>query len=516
MRLRQMRNRVELLLKAFNINGLAVWCLMTLLLATGVSAHAATDPFAERRMALVVGIASYENAPDLTNTTNDGKLISDTLNELNFEVSEHFNIGLAEFRDLLNRFAFEAETADVALVYFAGHGIEVGGRNFLVPSDAKSGSRQQVADTSVSLDDILEAVDKARQLRIVILDSCRNDPFADAGGEQTLTVRQGVQGRGLAAPSPERGTLVAYAAEAGAVALDGAGDNSPFASALARTLKVRDLEIGLAFRQVRDSVLKSTANAQEPHTYGSLSGKPYFLAGGSQEVNVLAAVDRRNAWGRLEVSQEEQLQVAAREGDSRALKGLAYMRLNPSEDRYDPSRAAAFLEKAAEAGDPEAMFELARMYERGIGVEQDVDKALELFRQSADEGFADAINDLGFLYYQGGLGIARDPKKAIELFGQAADQRHPEAMFNYAALIDDGVVDGKQPDDAAEYLYRALRSGNEEVLNQLSENPKMFKDTTRRSLQRKLSERAFYTGTIDGQFGPQTQRGLRKAYGLSE
>ena len=82
--------------------------------------------------------------------------------------------------------------------------------------------------------------------------------------------------------------------------------------------------------------------------------------------------------------------------------------------------------------------------------------------------------------------------------------------------VDDGVVDGKEPDDAAEYLYRALRSGNEEVLSQLSENPKMFKATTRRSLQRKLSERSFYTGTIDGQFGPQTQRGLRKAYGLYE
>ncbi|MHA7775444.1 caspase family protein [Roseibium sp. M-1] len=490
--------------------------VLTVLAASCVMAQAATDPFVERRMALVVGIAAYENAPELTNTINDGKLISDTLNALNFEVSEHFNIGLAEFRQLLARFAFEAETADVALVYFAGHGIEVGGRNFLVPSDAQADNRQQVADTSVSLDDILEAVDKARQLRIVILDSCRNDPFAEIGAPETLTVNAGIAGRGLAPPSPERGTLVAYAAEAGAVALDGAGDNSPFAMALAQTLKAQDLEIGLAFRQVRDTVLKATANAQEPHTYGSLSGKPYFLAGTSQEVNRLEASARQNAWGRLEVDQEEQLQIAAREGDSRALKGLAYMRLNPAEDRYDPSRAAAFLEKASEAGDPEAMFELARMYERGIGVDQDVDKALELFRRSADEGFADAINDLGFLYFQGGLGVVRDPKKAIDLFGQAADLRHPEAMFNYAALIDDGIVDGRQAEDAAEYLYRALRSGNEEVLGQLSDNPNMFKAATRRSLQRKLSERSFYTGSIDGQFGPQTQRGLRQAYGLSE
>jgi len=517
--LRHNRNWTGSLARFPDVLRLPLLLMLTGLFLAGGAVHASTgtDPFAEKRLALVVGIAGYQNAPDLANTTNDGKLISDTLNELNFRVSEHFDIGLAEFQDLLERFAFEAETADVALVYFAGHGIEVGGRNFLVPADAQAGSRQQVADTSVSLDDILAAVDKARQLRIVILDSCRNDPFADDNSaSETLTVdRRGVT-QGLAPPSPERGTLVAYAAEAGAVALDGAGDNSPFAKALAETLKARDLEIGLAFRQVRDSVLKSTGNAQEPHTYGSLSGKPYFLAGTSQEVNGLAAAARKNAWGRLEVDQEEQLQVAAREGDSRALKGLAYMRLNPDEARYDPAKAAAFLEQAAEAGDPEAMFELARMYERGIGVEQDVDKALALFRKSADEGFADAINDLGFLHFQGGLGIVRDPKKAIELFGLAADQRHPEAMFNYAALIDDGVVKGKKPEDAAEYLYRALRSGNEEVLGQLSENPKMFKAETRRSLQRKLSERAFYTGSIDGQFGPQTQRGLRKAYGLSE
>jgi uncharacterized protein len=513
--LRQVPSWVRLLSRLWKSGTRNIVLILALYLFPVSLVHAVTDPFAEKRMALVVGISDYRNAPDLYNTTRDGKLIADTLNGLNFRVSEHFNIGLEDFRELLERFAFEAETADIALVYFAGHGIEVGGRNFLVPADADSNSRQRVADTSVSLDDILAAVDKARQLRIVILDSCRNDPFASAAGTETLTVNRAPKS-GLAPASPERGTLVAYAAEAGKVALDGAGDNSPFALALAQTLKTQDLEIGLAFRQVRDSVLKATANAQEPHTYGSLSGKPYFLAGNSQEINTLEAGARQDAWGRLEVDQEEQLRVAAKEGDSRALKGLAYMRLNPNEDRYDPGRAAALLETAAEAGDPEAMFELARMYERGIGVEQDVDKALALFRRSAGEGFADAINDLGFLYYQGGLGVPRDPKKAIEMFERAADRRHPEAMFNFAALIDDGVVTDKRPDDAAEYLYRALRSGNEEVLNQLSENPKMFKGSTRRSLQQKLSERAFYTGTIDGQFGPQTKRGLRKAYGLSE
>ena len=131
-------------------------------------------------------------------------------------------------------------------------------------------------------------------------------------------------------------------------------------------------------------------------------------------------------------------------------------------------------------------------------------------------GFADAINDLGFLYYQGGLGLARDPAKALSHFERAADLRHPQAMFNFAALIDDGLVPTKGPEDAAGYLYDALRSGSADVLDLLSERPTMFTDATRRALQARLAEHAFYTGSIDGDFGPGTQRGIRRAYGLTE
>jgi len=478
--------------------------------------HASVDEFPEKRLALVVGVSEYASVPDLENTVHDGALVAETLRSLQFDVIEKYNLGLREFKALLAQFEFEAETADVALVYFAGHGVEVGGQNFLIPTDSTATSRADVAKSSISLNEILSAVDKARQLRIVILDSCRNDPFAQAENVEIVTLKQSVPLSGLAPPSPERGTLVAYAAKAGAVALDGAGKNSPFARALSDTLKKKDLEIGLAFRQIRDSVLIATNNFQEPHTYGSLSGEPYFLAGQRQTVNTLEAKERKNAWSLLEVDQEKQLQVLAQRGDVRALKGLAYMRLNPDEDRYAPEQAVDLLQNAVEEGDPEAMFELGRLYEKGIGVEQDVAKALELFHRSAAENFADAINDLGFLHFQGGLGVPQDQKKAIEYFSKAAELRHPEAMFNYAALIDDGVVEGRDQKDAAEYLYRALRTGNEQVLDLLSENPTMFKQGTRRSLQAKLSEKEFYEGDIDGQFGPQTQRGLRRAYGLSE
>lgn len=492
------------------------WFLLTVFILLTNSAFAQ-----ERRVALVVGIANYQAVPKLKNTINDSELIAKTLEELNFEVTRLVDAGLVEMRTTIDRFAFVAETADIALVYYAGHGMEVGGENLLIPSDTSASNRKEVASQSVSLDEILHAVDKARQLRIVILDSCRNDPFATPDSDEVVVLNvasdrgNSVTG-GLAPPAPDRGTLVAFAAEAGKVASDGDGTNSPFALALSKNLKTADLEIGLMFRRVRDRVLDITGNTQEPHTYGSLSGNPYFLAGRSQQVNTLGKLDRRNAWAVLKPDQEVQLAALAEDGDTRAIKGLAYMRLDPNEERYNPLESLQLLTRAANSGDPEAQFELARLYERGIGTEQDVEKSLELYWKSADNQFPDAINDLGFLHFQGGLGITRDPKKAIRLFERAANLRHPEAMFNLAALIDDGIVPGKTSEDAALYLYDSLRSGNEDVLTQLSENPKMFKSNTRVALQKLLTEREFYEGAADGRFGPQTKRGLRKAYGLEE
>ena len=492
----------------------AILLLVFLMLLQGGFSPASAQ---EKRLALVVAISNYETLPRLRNTLEDAILIERTLKALNFQVKRLSDPSMQEIREALRSFAFHAETADVALFYFGGHGMEVGGANFLVPADSRARNRQEIADTSFTLAEVLAAVDKARQLRLVVLDSCRDDPFLEPGKADSLTVTVSADaGGGLAEPSPERGVLVAYAAKAGAVAYDGGGNNSPFALALAEHMKAADLEIGLMFRQVRDSVLRATGNRQEPHTYGSLPGNPYFLAGRSQETNLLANDERRNAWALVSPDQLKQLEALAAEGDARALKGMAYMRLNPDEARYDPQEGAMLLEKAASADDPEAMFELGRLLEQGLGIDQDIPRALKLYRAAAELDFADAINDLGFLYFQGGVGVPRDTERAITFFAQAADLRQPEAMFNYAALIDDGLVAGKSPKDAGRYLYDALRSGNEDVLRQLSENPNMFKAETRRALQEMLAEVRMYDGPIDGDFGPATKRSLRQAYGTAE
>ena len=478
---------------------------------------------ASDRVALVIGMADYTSVVKLDNTLNDARGISETLEGIGFQVTTLLDTSAADLRTAVDEFAFRAETADLALIYYAGHGVEVSGENFLIPVDADVSSNQDILRQGVSLKQLLASVESARKMRIVILDSCRDNPFGDAltlaNLEETAQVveqTRSIGSVGMAAPSPDRGTMVAFAAKDGERALDGAGRHSPFAEALMANLVQPDLEISLMFRKVRDQVLEATGNQQEPHTYGSLSGTPFYMASTEAGSSVVANSNRSVAWASLKQDQEVQLAALANRGDTRSMLGLAYMRLNSVDPRYAPSEAADFLTRAAEAGSAEAQFELAKLYEKGLGVPQNPDRALELYLQAAEQDFADALNDLGFIFFQGGLNVTRDPSRALEYFEQAANMRQPQAMFNFAAMIDDGNIAGRGAADAADYLYRALRTGAEDVYALLRDEPEMFKAETRRELQKKLSEFAFYEGAIDGDFGPGTQRGIRAAYGLSE
>ena len=478
---------------------------------------------AAERIALVIGMSDYRTVVKLDNTVNDARGIAETLNGIGFQVTIVLDATAEDLRTAIADFAFRSETADLALVYFAGHGVEVQGENFLIPIDADIKSNRDVQRQAISLKELLTAVDRARKMRIVILDSCRDNPFGGAldvaALEETAATNEATRsasGRGLAAPSPDRGTLVAFAARAGERAADGTGAHSPFAQALIDILPKPGLEISLMFRQVRDEVLAETFNQQEPHTYGSLSGTPYYIAGAIEGQSVVQNADLRVAWSDVRPDQEQLLVSLADLGDTRSMLGLAYMRLNPADSRYAPTEAVRLLERAAAAGAPDSQFELARLYEKGLGVAQDNARAMELYLAAADQDFPDALNDLGFLYLQGGLGLTRDPVIGIRYFERAADLRQSEAMYNYAAMIDDAAIPGKGPAEAADYLYQALRSGNAQVYAVLRDKSDTFKPETRKALQQKLTEYAFYDGGIDGSFGPGTQRSIRAAYGLSE
>src|SRR5712671_3848258 len=227
--------------------------------------------FADKRVALVIGNSAYQNVARLPNPVNDGATIAATLKDAGFDVvdSRH-DLPAAETRRVLRDFADRTRDADIAVVYYAGHGIEVDGSNYLIPVDAKLERDTDVYDEALSLDRVLLAIEPAKQLRLVILDACRDNPFAKT---MKRTVASRAIGQGLAKVEPTSpNMLIAYSAKAGSTAADGDGKNSPFTVALAKHLTTPGLDVRRAFGFVRDDVLKSTGNRQEPFVYGSLGG----------------------------------------------------------------------------------------------------------------------------------------------------------------------------------------------------------------------------------------------------
>jgi tetratricopeptide (TPR) repeat protein len=233
-----------------------------------------------RRIALVIGNANYKNAPVLSNPQRDAELVSDALKQTGFQtVTLQTNLGRDALILALRNFAQQAETADWSLVYYSGHGMEVGGVNYLVPVDAKIATDRDVGLEAVSLDQVLNAAERSKMLRLVILDACRDNPFANQM-RRTMTVASRSVSRGLASVEPDAGTLVVYAAKDGETALDGEGANSPFALAFVKNLQTPGLEVRRMFDFVRDDVMEATHRKQKPFSYGSISGRQdfYFVA----------------------------------------------------------------------------------------------------------------------------------------------------------------------------------------------------------------------------------------------
>ena len=231
---------------------------------------------ADKRVALVIGVSKYQQVPRLTNPTRDADVVAALFRQAGFDmINNQRDVGIVDLRRIIREFSETARDADIAVVYYAGHGIEVDGVNYLVPADAKLVSDFDIEDETVSLDRVLKALEGTKRLRLVILDACRDNPFANTM-KRTLASRS--VGRGLAKVEPTMSdTLIAFAAKAGAVASDGEGANSPFASALVKHIAEPGLDLRLAFGRVRDEVLKSTGNRQEPFVYGSLGGQTMSL-----------------------------------------------------------------------------------------------------------------------------------------------------------------------------------------------------------------------------------------------
>lgn len=238
-----------------------------------------------RRIALVIGNGAYPGRIALPNPPNDARGVASALRDMGFEVLEGINLDRAGLDGMVHQFLLKASAARTALLFYAGHGVQIDGRNYLVPVDAKVTPGDNLTTDMTALDTILSALDDQIRTNIVILDACRDDPLAAAqiaaaSGARSLAVRSG-----LAAPADlgkgatvGAGTLLAFATAPGQVALDGSGANSPFSKALLRHLPTPGLEVQQMLTRVRAEVVAATGGKQVPWSNSSLLGEVY-LAG---------------------------------------------------------------------------------------------------------------------------------------------------------------------------------------------------------------------------------------------
>jgi tetratricopeptide (TPR) repeat protein len=233
---------------------------------------------ATRKVALIVGNGAYRNVQKLDNPPRDARLIAETLRGLGFQtVTLAPDLVRDQFFAALREFGREAEKSDWAVVYYAGHGMEIGGVNYLIPTDAKLAADHDAESQAVALEQVIAAVSGAHKLRLVMLDACRDNPF-EKTMQRTMALK--LVSKGLSNIEPEAGFMVVYAAKHGETALDGDAQNSPFAAAVAREMRVPKVEVRRLFDIVRDDVWTATNHQQQPFTYGSLPGREdfYFVA----------------------------------------------------------------------------------------------------------------------------------------------------------------------------------------------------------------------------------------------
>jgi hypothetical protein len=355
------------------------------------------------RFAQIISIGAYEHAPFLRNPLNDGAALKLTLERIGFEdVRLATNCTRSDLTDILRELTakVDSESADLFLFYFAGHGIEVDGGNYLVPSDANLLNLDDVESQCVPLSSLTAIAARAGYLGLIILDACRVNPFRSRILE---TARRGLiaqsVGVGLAGVEAPPNTAVAYAAKEGTVALDGEGRNSPYNLALTEHLGVSGVDVRMVFGRIRDKTFNLTSGLQVPHLYASLGGHELFLHSSNESIDAGEAISLFDRAMRYDLGH----------GTKR-----------------DATEAARLYKKASELGHVGALTKLAQLFARGSGVSQSDERAFELFKLAAAKGDPVAMMHCGICYLNA-RGVPLSRSDAVQWLRQAAALGNVEA-----------------------------------------------------------------------------------------
>jgi hypothetical protein len=472
------------------------------LLCAGVG----TPAHAEKRVALVIGNSAYRAVPALPNPASDAKLMSDTLLSLGFFVvggGAQTDLDKTSFDDALQKFGRELNGADVALFYYAGHGVETHGLNYLVPVDAHPQDEADVFMQMVGISGILDQMEKSgTRINLVLLDACRDNPFRDHGVRSASG--------GLAQMPAPVGTLISFATQPRSVSLDGVDGHSPYTRALATAMQRPGSGLFKTFNEVGLAVEKATGGSQLPWVSSSpISGNFYFAgkpavveakpapipsvapapAAPVEEARLSPADDRL---GHDLITDCDRLAAMPFDnGHVASLPGVEVDKMNitaataacndaiaryPDVPRFvfEAGRVATarkdwakrLYEQAAAAGYAMAMNNIGSIYEGDEGFPRSYAEAFRWYGKAVAAGEPIAMIDQGWLYEKG-LGVARDPVEAARLYGVAAKAGIPDGMNNLGLLYLRGTGVKRDYAEARRLFEQATAMGDAAALNNL-------------------------------------------------
>lgn len=270
----------------------------------------ANTALAEKRVALVIGNSTYKHAPELTNPRNDASDMAVALKALGLEVIEGIDLGKAGLEQKIREFSIALQEADVGVFFYAGHGLQVNGNNYLVPVDAELSTVAALEFEMIRLDAVQRLMENSAKTNILFLDACRNNPLS-RNLARAMGTRAAAIGRGLAPAESGVGTLISYSTQPGNVALDGKGRNSPFAGPLAKAIGTAGEDVLSVLTRVRNDVLAATGEKQVPWENHALRAKFYFnstspvhsLETSAATPPALTASDAAQAWATVQSSE---------------------------------------------------------------------------------------------------------------------------------------------------------------------------------------------------------------------
>jgi TPR repeat protein len=372
-------------------------------------------------VALVIGNGAYKDSP-LKNPPNDARAMAAALRDLGFRVELVVDGGRKRMLDAVRSFGQKLAEGGIGLFYYAGHGMQVKGSNYLIPVGADIATEEDVTTEALDANTVLARMDSAKnRVNLVILDACRNNPFARSFRSAS---------RGLAQMEAPSGTFVAFATAPGSTASDGDGRNGLYTQHLLRALKEPGLKVEEVFKKVRVGVKLASRDAQVPWDSSSLTGEFYFRAETAAHVPAPSPVVP------VLVPLKQPGEDAYQQGMDRLLG-----REVPRSDQ----EALVHLIEAADQGHAEAQARLGRMYMSGMGTPANAVKALDYFRKAAGQGNANGLAGLAEAYGGNlpGCGQEKDEKQAFDCFDRAASQGAWRGTMGLAHLYQDGKATAK-------------------------------------------------------------------------